>query len=414
MGLLSRLKDWITAKDIEEFEEYEYRKDNGYFDDGYMKTEIPEIETIDRAEVDMSSRHLRQRYIKNLCDLMAECTDEIENASREYRYVTDYLRDCEIIEQIPEDSNNSLVNSAENVIRLMKKNQIHTNKLGRISESKYNQMQNIAGDMPKAFEELKANEEYKEIVRDDLRKLEGEKVSRQFMRSDARVKELSCRNIAVITVFAMAFVMIILLLMKFMFDMKVMPGFIIAAALGSVTLAVTFSSFLNSRSLDTRLTGQLNQIISKQNTIKIKYVNVQNLITYQYEKYHVNSSEELAYYWALYLDEKKERDLIRRMSHDLDNAEERFMQELINANVSFPTLWLHQAEAVADKREMVELRHELVARRQGLRKRISYNTDNREAAKKEVQDLVMKYPNYANEILEIVGSYDDSDAKSTE
>jgi len=47
-----------------------------------------------------------------------------------------------------------------------------------------------------------------------------------------------------------------------------------------------------------------------------------------------------------------------------------------------------------------------VARRQGLRKRIAYNTDNREAAKQEVQDLVMKYPNYANEILDIVGSYE--------
>ncbi|MBQ7583397.1 MAG: hypothetical protein IJT24_02200 [Lachnospiraceae bacterium] len=406
MGLFSRIKDWITAKDIEEFEDYEYDKDHGYFDDGYMKTEIPEVETIDRAEVDMSSRHLRHRYIKNLCDLMAECTDEIENASREYRYVTDYLKDCEIIDQIPEASGNALINAAENVIRLMKKNRIHTNKLGRISEAKYNQMQAIAGDMPKAYEELKGNEEYKEIVRDDLRKLEGEKVSRQFMRSDARVKELSCRNIAVITVFAMAFVMVILLLMKFLFEMKVIPGFIIAAALGSLTLAITFSSFINARGMEKKLTTQLNQIIGKQNTIKIKYVNVQNLITYQYEKYHVNSSDELAYYWSLYLEEKNERDLIRRMSHELDNAEERFRQELLNIHVNFPTLWLHQAEAVADRREMVELRHELVARRQGLRKRIAYNTDNREAAKKEVQDLVIKYPNYAHEILDIVGSYE--------
>ncbi len=406
MGLFSRIKDWITAKDIEEFEEYEYDRDNGYFDDGYMKTEIPEIETIDRAEVDMSSRHLRQRYIKNLCDLMAECTDEIESASKEYRYVTDYLKDCEIIDQIPEDSGNALVNAAENVIRLMKKNQIHTNKLGRISETKFNQMQAIEGEMPKAYEELKAHEDYKEIVRDDLRKLEGEKVSRQFMRSDARVKELSCRNIAVITVFAMSFVMLILLLMKLMFEMKVMPGFIIAAALGAITLVITFSSFGNARSIERKLTSQLNQIIGKQNTIKIKYVNIQNLIVYEYEKYHVNSSDELAYYWGLYLDEKRERDLIRRMSHEMDAAEERYKQELINVNVNFPTLWLHQAEAVADKREMVELRHELVARRQGLRKRITYNTDNREAAKQEVQDLVMKYPNYAHEILDIVGSYE--------
>ena len=406
MGLFSRIKDWITAKDIEEYEDYEYGRDNDYFDDGYMKADIPEVEMIDRSEVDMSSKHLRQRYVKNLCDLMAECTDEIESASKEYKYVTDYLRDCEIIDQIPDDSGSRLIRAAENVIRIMDKSQIHTTKLGRISETKYNQMLNIAPEMPRALEELREHEDYREIVRDDLKKLEGEKVSRQFMRSDARVKELSCRNIAVITIFATAFVMIILLLMKFMFEMNVMPGFIIAAALGSITLALSFSSFVNARSIEKHLTSQLNPIIGKQNTIKIKSVNIQNLITYEYGKYHVNSSEELSYVWGLYETEKAERELIRRMSHELDAAEEEFKRELLNINVNFPTLWLHQAEAVADKREMVELRHELVARRQGLRKRIAYNTDNREAAKQEVQDLVMKYPNYANEILDIVGSYE--------
>ena len=371
-----------------------------------MDADIPEVEMIDRSEVDMSSKYLRQRYVKNLCDLMAECTDEIESASREYKYVTDYLRDCEIIDQIPDDAGRRLINAAENVIRIMNKSQIHTSKVGKISETMYNQMTNIAPEMPKALDELREHEDYKEIVRDDLRKLEGEKVSRQFMRSDARVKELSCRNIAVITVFASAFVMIILLLMNFMFEMNVMPGFIIAAALGSLTLALTFSSYVNAKGVEEKLTSQLNQIIGKQNTIKIKFVNIQNLITYEYEKYHVNSSDELAYYWGLYEEEKSERELIRRMSHELDAAEEKFKNELISINVNYPTLWLHQAEAVAYKREMVELRHELVARRQGLRKRISYNTDNREAAKKEVQDLVVKYPNYAHEILDIVGSYE--------
>lgn len=406
MGLFQRIKDWITAKDIEEFEQYEYERDNSYFDDGYMQADIPEVEMIDRSEVDMSSRHLRQRYVKNLCDLMAECTDEIETASKEYRYVTDYLKDCEIIDQIPDDAGNSLVRAAENVIRLMKKSEVHSGRLGKISESQFNHMQSLESEMPKTLEELREHEEYREVVRDDLRKLEGEKVSRQFMRTDARVKELSCRNIAVITVFAMGFVMLILLLMKYMFDMKVMAGFIISAALGSITLAVSFSSYVNARSMEKKLSNQLNQIIGKQNTIKIKFVNIQNLIIYEYEKYHVNSSDELAYYWTLYEEERAERELIHRTSYQLEAAEEKFKKELMNINVNYPTLWLHQAEAVADKREMVELRHELVARRQGLRKRISYNTDNREAAKKEVQDLVVKYPNYAHEILEIVGSYE--------
>ncbi|MBQ9606351.1 MAG: hypothetical protein IJV16_04170 [Lachnospiraceae bacterium] len=407
MGLISKIKDLFSGigRDPYEYED-NYDEDHDYFDDGYMTEDIPEVEDLDRSEVDMSSRHLRQRYIKNLCDLMAECTTEIDSASKEYRYVTDYLKDCELIEQIPEEAGNQLISAAHNVVHLTKKTQSYSRKAGKLSDTLYYQMEAISEDMPKALNDLREHEDFKEIVRDDLRKLEGEKVSRQFARSEARVREISCRNIAIITVFAMGFVMLILLLMQFMFDMNVIPGFIMAAALGSITLAVSFSAFINARSIERRTTNQINQIIAKQNTVKIKFVNIQNLITYEYEKYHINSSDELAYNWKLYQEERDERMLIRRMSSELDAAEERYRKELVNANVNYPMLWLHQADAVVDRREMVELRHELVARRQGLRKRISYNSENREQAKKEVQDLVAKYPNYAHEILDIVASYE--------
>lgn len=407
MGLFSRIKDLFSRKGRDSYDyDEDYDEDHDYFDDGYMKEDLPEVEQMDRAEVDMSSRHLRQRYIRNLCDQMAECTTEIDSASKEYRYVTDYLKDCELIEQIPEESGNRLILAAENVVNLTKRTQSYSKRVGKISDALYYQMEAISKDMPKALDELKEHEDYKELVRDDLRKLEGEKVSRQFTRREARVKEISCRNTAVITVFAMGFVMLILLLMQFMFKMNVLPGFIIAAALGSITLALSFSAFLNARSVNRRTTNQINQIIAKQNTVKIRFVNIQNLVTYEYEKYHINSSDELAYNWRLYQEERDERLLMRRTSSELDAAEERFRKELVNANVNFPMLWLHQADAIADRREMVELRHELVARRQGLRKRISYNSDNRDAAKKEVQELVAKYPNYANEILDIVASYE--------
>lgn len=409
-GFIRKFIDLLAGRiDDDDFEddEYEYDKEQGdYFDDGYMKADIPEVERIDRSEVDMSSKALRQRYVKNLCDLMAECTNEIDEASKEYRYVTDYLKDCEVIDQIPDMEDSHLVQAAETMLRLMKKSETHSTKLGRISEAKYNQMANIAADMPKALNDLRAHEDFKEIVREDLKKLEGEKVSRQFEKSEAEGRQISCRNIAIITIFSMFFVMIVLLVMHLMFEMNVIPGFILAAAAGAITLAISSSSFITARGIERKMTNQLNQIITKQNTIKIKYVNIQNLITYEYEKYHINSSDELAYNFRLYTEEKEERDLIRRMSSDLDAAEERYRRELMNINVNYPMLWLHQAEAVVDKREMVELRHELVARRQGLRKRISYNTENRDIAKKEVQDIVTKYPNYANEILDIIGSYE--------
>lgn len=377
-----------------------------YYGEFLDDEDIPEVKDLKRSEVDMSDRVLRERYVRNLCDQMAECTNEIEDASKEYRYVTDYLKDCELIDSIPEDTESRLVSAAENVIHLLKENESHSGRLGKISEAKYEEMQAIAADMPKILNDMKEHEEYKELVRDDLKRLDGEKVTRQFALREERVRQISCRNIAMISVFSMTFLILILLILQYMFDMNVMPGIIAAAALGAIALTVSFSTFITARSAERRTRNQLNQVISKQNTVKIRFVNTENLIEYEYSKYHVHSSDELEHYWKLYLEEKKERELIRRMSSDLDAAEERYRKELINANVNYPTLWIHQAEAVLDHREMVELRHELVARRQGLRKRIDYNTDNRDAAKREVEDLVAKYPNYAREILDIVSTYE--------
>ncbi|MCR5746815.1 MAG: hypothetical protein K6G03_03835 [Lachnospiraceae bacterium] len=394
---------WQTIKGFFKKSDNEY---DTYIEDDYFDDDIPEVEHIERAEVDMSDRRLRERYIRNLCDQMVECTSEIEAASKEYRYVTDYLRDCEIIDAIPEESDSRLINAAQGVLHTIKENKSHSKKLGKISEAKYEEMRAIAQDMPKALDDLIEHEDYKELVRDDLRKLEGEKVSRQFARRDARVQQLSSKNIAIIAAFAMGFVIFMLLILQYMFEMNVMPGVIAAAALGAITLTMCFSVFVKAKNVERRTVSQLNQIIAKQNTVKIRYVNTQNLIEYEYEKYHIHSSDELAHYWKLYQEERHERDLLRRINTDMSAAEEEYKKELMNVNVNYPMLWMNQAEAVVDRREMVELRHGLVARRQGLRKRIDYNTENRDIAKKEVEDIVAKYPHYAREILDIVSEYD--------
>ena len=70
------------------------------------------------------------------------------------------------------------------------------------------------------------------------------------------------------------------------------------------------------------------------------------------------------------------------------------------------TIWAHQAYAIVDRRDMVELRHDLVSRRGALRKQVEYNAVNRERAKEEVNDLIRRYPNYAKEIIDIVSEYE--------
>ena len=71
-----------------------------------------------------------------------------------------------------------------------------------------------------------------------------------------------------------------------------------------------------------------------------------------------------------------------------------------------PERWIGQPEALIDKREMVEIRHGLIVRRQVLRKQLEYNSNVAETARKEIMDIVGRYPAYAAEIMEMVERFE--------
>ncbi len=47
----------------------------------------------------------------------------------------------------------------------------------------------------------------------------------------------------------------------------------------------------------------------------------------------------------------------------------------------------------------MEIRHDLIVRRQALRKQMDYNTGVADTAIEEIKDIADKYPSYAQEIM---------------
>ena len=74
--------------------------------------------------------------------------------------------------------------------------------------------------------------------------------------------------------------------------------------------------------------------------------------------------------------------------------------------VKTPERWVNQINGLVDKREMVETRHELIQRRQAIRKQIEYNNDVATVAKQEIMDLVKTYPEFAQELTDMVDTYE--------
>ena len=81
------------------------------------------------------------------------------------------------------------------------------------------------------------------------------------------------------------------------------------------------------------------------------------------------------------------------------------MQTLDAAGIRDTDVWTRQTGALLDPREMVEVRHSLIARRQKLREQLEYNKEVAENEGKRIKEMAAAFPEYSDEIAEMVKRY---------
>lgn len=377
------------------------------------KPDDEEINWDDMSELRLDKRYMNladpeqmERYVRNCCEQIKEATDEINRSTLEFSGVTERLTDMEELDLLPLESRQVIRDCAQSLMDLSQEWNRGKARTPSMPEDRYRLMERKENEIPDAVEELRSNEEYKAVVRQDLQNLEGEKVSYRFRRMElVHIENTSRKMVAVV----LGLVVVLLLLLAFLqvaYGMDVKLGYLLCASFSAVSLTIFFVRFNEAKSERKTVEKKLNQAISVQNTVKIRYVNTSSLIEYSYTKYNVNSSDELAYLWDCYLVEKKERQAQRETDERLADAKEKLLTLLRENRVKNTDIWLNQPQALVDPREMVEIRHEMVAMRGSLRKRIAYNEENRSNIKNDVLDVVRQYPDMSGFIMEIVDEYD--------
>lgn len=175
-----------------------------------------------------------------------------------------------------------------------------------------------------------------------------------------------------------------------------------AAASGFFML---FRNQNNTREIK-RAEVNMNHAITLLNRTKIKYVNSTNAVDYACEKYHVHNSYELTYLWEQYLEARREREKFERNSDDLEYFNGKLVRMLQKYELYDAKVWISQPNALVDKREMVEIKHELLSRRQKIRASIEYNMDVVLEQKEEIEKLMKEYHEEIPEVREIINSVD--------
>ena len=366
-------------------------------------------------QIDYDNKEQRDDYVKNCLERMADATKELENLTYEYDMVTSYLKDMEEIDALPPEEKEQLKECAGRVADLQSSRADFMERPRRISEENYQLMERIADEVDEGYEKLSETEEYQNLIRQDLSRLDGERHAYAYRRSEVMGVIADTRGMAVICVVALGLCVLLLLLLQFFLEMDTGIGYLLTAAAAAVTITVIYVKHLDARQELRRVENGINKIILLQNKVKIRYVNNTNLLEYLQLKYGVGSAKELMELWRNYETEKAERESLRKAERDLDYNERELLQMLKCYQIKDPAIWLPQTEAILDRKEMVEIRHNLIVRRQSLRRRMDYNKEVvAGGSQQEIKALVEKYPQYAGEVMKYVEEYEKKYQKEPE
>lgn len=359
------------------------------------------------GNTDLSDQEQRKTYVQNCLEQVSEASKELDRVNDEYKRVTSYLTDMEEIEALPQEEREALNGIARRMQSLLQEREHYQGKKNRMKDSDYYRMKQQEPEVQEGIEKLKECENYGNLVKQDLKRLDRERHAHAFRKAELENRMNNFRGMAVIFLAALGACVVMLLVLQYGFQMKTGLGYALSVGAAAVAITVLWVKYTDAEREKQKVERTVNKLILLQNKVKIRYVNNSNLQEYLCIKYNTESAAALEKLWKLYSQEKEERKEYAEAEAKLEYYSKQLVSRMSNYRISDPDRWVNQAEALLDPREMVEIRHELILQRQALRKRMEYNRDVAESAKKEIMDLVERYPAYAAEILEMADGYED-------
>ena len=277
-----------------------------------------------------------------------------------------------------------------------------------MTDEEFERMDRLKDNAKEAAEKLLDAETFQKKIKNDLKRLDSEHEAYIFREDDLNETIENSKKLTVTVGVVLVVMIVFLLILQLALKLNVIYGYMMLILLAAIAITVLYVQSTNAQVELKSVKKSIARLIMLQNQVKVRYVNNTNLLDYLRMKYRVMSSTELTELYNKYLRERKEREKIDDARRLLDSNQKDLIYMLRHYRVRDPEIWIHQAEALLSHNEEVEIRHSLNVRRQSLRKRMEYNRDIVAGnAKNEVEDMARQYPEYAQEILDMVSKYED-------
>ena len=267
-------------------------------------------------------------------------------------------------------------------------------------------MQQEEAELPGVIRRLKENENYLDKIKKDLAYLEGEKLQWSMLRTESLRTQDIMRKASCILLFLFAVLFVGALIGSRYFQVEaqlpVTIGCFVAAVIGVFVFIRYQEATKNIRKADVNK----NHAISLENHVKIRFVNMKNAVDYTCEKYHVHNANELQALYEQYQSEAKEKEQFRKTNDELEYYSKSLIHYLSKQKMYDAKVWIQHADAIIDSRELVELKHNLIERRQHLRGRIESALQSIEIMKKDAMKQAQHMDDNGLQLQKIIQKID--------
>lgn len=371
--------------------------------DIFTKTEITE-ETFEYESIeDFLEKQAKQRNgeeeddIAFKCDQIVDATYQMEDLRAEYDMVTSYFTDIQTIEELPQNIKQEIMDIAQKIAYLENETSQFLHSDDRISDENFRMIQGIE-NLTEVFGQLKDLEDMDMKIKRDLKNLEAEKNSQEYLQDSIEERQAKIRMfligfgaVSVLLVVTLAVIGILAdtnLVIPILLILLVIAGM---AALSVITYRNMSYEFKMSQMRE-------NRAINLMNKVKIKYINNTSTLDYLYSKYNIKSLRELEYLYDQYLIMVDEVRQYQKTAGDLREFSDSLSKLLFAHGVKDPDIWTKQFLALIDNREMVEVKHSLNVRRQKLREQIAYNEELRLSGLKDIREMLKANPELREQV----------------
>ncbi|MBQ1720482.1 MAG: hypothetical protein II020_01020 [Lachnospiraceae bacterium] len=347
-----------------------------------------------------------EHYILDSCEQIIATTKEIEAQKTEYRIITDYLKDIQTLQNLPDKQKKELQSCAKTIEDLTRSRQNFLKREPIISDEQYALMEANEEIVPSTISMMQENERYQATVEKDMHYLESEKNRLEMEYDDLNRSKKWFRILAIVSMAVFACFLLVGFLLQDELPMDVSIVYMVMFLIGALIALLLMLGMNHNQKVKRKTVRKLNDTIGLLNVVRMKYANVTRAIRYEQERYHIQNSHELNYVWECYNNTVESQMQFDADNSDLEYFYKIYIRLLESIDLYDRKIWLKQIRALIHPEDMQNVNHNLVERRAKVRARIQENTKAVKSERDEIDHLMKEHSYYVPEIIQIISSVD--------